>query len=249
MTYAPSANGAITPRSRSRSPPPPTARLTTGRLPAAATPTVTFGTIYSPDAGTFSESYASRNAGVGLTLTPTGSISDGNNGANYKVTYAPSTNGAITPEPITVTAAANSKTYDGTASAAATPTVTFGTIYSPDAGTFSESYASRNAGSGLTLTPTGSISDGNNGANYKVTYAPSTNGAITPEPITVTAAANSKTYDGTTSAAATPTVTFGTIYSPDAGTFSESYASRNAGSGLTLDADGFDQRRKQRREL
>jgi hypothetical protein len=110
------------------------------------------------------------------------------------VTFVGNTNGVITPEPITVTAAANSKTYDGTTSAAATPTVTLGTIYSPDAGTFSESYASRNAGSGLTLMPTGSISDGNNGANYQVTYVASANGIIfapstpvvAPSPVTPT---------------------------------------------------------------
>ena len=52
--------------------------------------------------------------GTGKTLTPAGVVSDGNGGANYNYTYAPVATGEINPANLTVTAAANTKTYDGT---------------------------------------------------------------------------------------------------------------------------------------
>ena len=53
------------------------------------------------------------------------------------------------------------------------------------------------------------VSDGNSGANYNYTYATVATGVINQTNLTVTAAANTKTYDGTTSATATPTITAG----------------------------------------
>src|SRR5439155_17225850 len=96
-----------------------------------------------------------------LTLTPSGSVSDGNAGANYTVTFVTNTTGVITARAITVTAATNTKVYDGTTSAAATPTITSGSLATGDTANFTETYGSKNVGTGLTLTATGSVSDGN----------------------------------------------------------------------------------------
>jgi filamentous hemagglutinin family protein len=145
----------------------------------------------------------------------------------YALAFANSGILTVTPAPITITASANSKVYDGTTSAAAAPTVTWGALY--DAAVLSEAYASKHAGTGLTLVPTASIT---NAGNYAVTLVNSDAGVITPAPVTITASANAKTYDGTTSASATPTVTSGTLY--DAAVLSETYASKHAGTGLTL---------------
>src|SRR5207302_108984 len=105
--------------------------------------------------------------------------------------------------------------YDGTTTAAAVPTITSGSLGAGDTATFSETYDTKNVGSGKTLTPTGTITDGNSGNNYAVTFAPANNGTITVRSITVTAAANSKGYDGTTSAAAIPTITSGSLATGD----------------------------------
>ena len=79
-------------------------------------------------------------------------------------------------------------------------------------------------GTGKTLTPAGVVSDGNSGANYSYTYATVTTGVINQTNLTVTAAANTKTYDGTTSATATPTITAGSIQTGDtAPTWTETY--------------------------
>src|SRR5207248_540069 len=147
-------------------------------------------------------------------------------------TYVNDTTGVITKRPITVTAAANTKTYDGDATAAATPTITSGgPLVAGDTPNFSETYDNRNVGTAKTLTPSGSVNDGNSGNNYNVTFVATTNGVITKRPITVTAATNTKTYDGNTSAAATPTITSGgPLVGGDTAGFSETYANRDAGT-------------------
>ena len=171
-----------------------------GTTSAAAAPTIA-GTVVSGDTANFTESYDTKNAGTGKTLTPAGTVNDGNGGHNYAVTFVADTSGAITAQAITVTAATNTKGYDGTTSAAATPTI-MGTVVSGDTPNFIENYDSKNAGTGKTLTATGTVNDGNGGNNYAVTFVADASGAITARAITVTAATNTKGYDGTTSAGA-----------------------------------------------
>ena len=208
-----------------------------GTTGAAATPVVTSGALVGGDTfTTFTESYASRNAGTGLTLAPTVVINDGNSGSNYAVTTLDNVTGVINKAPLTVTAAADTKAYDGTTSAAATPTLTSGSLFGGDSfATLAEAYLSKNAGTGLTLAPSVVINDGNGGNNYALTTVNSVSGVINPLAITVTAAQNTKTYDGTTGAAAAPTVTSGVLVGGDTfSTLTETYASRNAGTAITL---------------
>ena len=120
--------------------------------------------------------------GDGKTLTPGGSVNDGNGGANYTVSFVVNTTGQITVRAITVTAAANTKTYDGTTTAAATPTVTGGSLATGDTAAFTETYDTNAVGTGKTLTAAGSVNDGNGGANYAVTKIASTTGVITNAP-------------------------------------------------------------------
>ncbi len=108
---------------------------------SSGTPTITVGTIKTGDsAPTWTHSFNSRNASTagGATLTPSGLVSDGNSGNNYSFTFATAA-GTINKTPLTVTAATNSKMYDGTTSAAATPTITLGAIQTGDAANFTES--------------------------------------------------------------------------------------------------------------
>jgi filamentous hemagglutinin family protein len=294
-----------------------------GTTSAAATPTVTSGTAFAGDSGSFSESYATQHTGNGLTLTPAGSVADGNGGANYAVTFTPVTTGVINALPVVL---AGTRTYDATttanfsilsvANAVAGDTVNVasgsGTLAAKDVGsqpiaafgtlalgnntfgdyTLNGASGSVNitalgvvavtisgmkiydgttdapatdlmitdvvSGDMVSLTGTGVLSSKNVGvrsltstggtltglgltgadaANYTLSGG-SGSVTITPAALTVTAAANSKTYDGTATAAATPTVTLGTIFAGDTGSFTESYASGNAGTGLTLTPSG-----------
>ncbi len=205
-----------------------------GSTSAAATPTITGGSLVGGDTPAFTETYDNKNVGTGKTLTPVGSVNDGNGGANYTVTTVTSTAGVINQATLTITAAANTKTYDSTTSAATAPTVV-GLVGSDTVTGLSETYDNKNAGTGKTLTVAAgyAVSDGNSGANYAVTTATSTAGVINQAPLTITAAANTKTYDGTTSAAATPTVS-GLQGSDTVTGLSETYDTSAVGTGKTL---------------
>ena len=52
--------------------------------------------------------------------------------------------------------------------------------------------------------------------------------------ISITASSNTRTYDGTTDAAALPTLTSGTLATGDEGTYSETYDNKNQGTGKTM---------------
>ena len=84
-----------------------------------------------------------------------------------------------------MTAATNTKVYDGTTTAAAVPTITSGSLGSGDTAAFTETYDNKNVGADKTLTPAGAVNDGNGGNNYSVTFAPDDTGAITARTITL----------------------------------------------------------------
>ena len=113
-------------------------------------------------------------------------------GATYTDGAGVHTGGTLTinQRPITVTGAANSKTYDSTTSASSLPTRTVtipnsvnllpsaSPLGAGDSPNFSEAYTDKNAGTGKTLMPSGSVNDGNGGNNYTVTFVNSQNGVI-----------------------------------------------------------------------
>ena len=149
----------------------------------------------------YTAGFDTRNVGTGKAVSVSGISISGGASANYTLANTTATTTAnITTRAITVTAAANSKTYDRTLDAAATPTITSGSLGTGDTANFTETYDTKNVGTGKTLTPAGSVSDGNLGNNYVVTFLNTTNGTITARALTVTATGVNKVYDGTTAA-------------------------------------------------
>ena len=73
----------------------------------------------------------------------------------------------ITARAITVTATSDTKTYDATTSSGAIPTITTGTLAGTDSASFTQTFDTAAAGTGKTLTPAGSVIDGNAGANTR----------------------------------------------------------------------------------
>ena len=134
--------------------------------------------------------------GLTVSFTYNGSASAPVNAGSYTVVgtindpnYQGSATGTmvIDPAPLTITAAANTKIYDGTTSATAIPTVTglqgFDTVVN-----LAETYDTENVGAGKTLTVSScTVNDGNSGANYSVTTVASSAGVINPASLTVTA--------------------------------------------------------------
>ena len=172
-----------------------------GTSSAAGSAVVTTGTLFGSDSlsgGSFA--FTDINAGTGKTVTASGvTVSDGNNGDNYDVTYADNTSSTIDKASITVSTSDVSKTYDGSLSAIGSVVLTGGTLFNSDrlsGGTFA--FTDANAGTNKTVTTSGvTVSDGNNGGNYAVTYVDNTSSTIDKASITVTANGGSSTYGDT----------------------------------------------------
>jgi len=205
-----------------------------GTTHAPAAPTITAGSLAAGDSATLTESFTDKLPGSSKQLMPTSSINDLNGGNNYTVTLTAAESGIIVPRAITVTAVADSKVYDGTTSSAGVPVITSGSLLSGDTGSFAQAFAGQNAASGMSLIPTGSVNDGNGGSNYIITFVNANVGTISARPISVTAMADTKIYDCSTSSAAVPSITSGTLVTGDVASFTQSFADKSVGAGKTM---------------
>ena len=141
-----------------------------------------------------------------LTLTTTPAIFAGSFSFTVTANATNSVNQtgtlSVNKRPITVTAASNIKTYDGNTSAAGVPTITSGSLATGDTATFTETYNIKSAGTGKTLTPAGTVNDGDSGNNYAYTFVTNTTGVIDQAALTITATGVNKVYDATAAATA-----------------------------------------------
>ncbi len=158
-------------------------------------------------------SVASANAGAAQAVSLDSLALTNGTGlaSNYTLTGGTYT-GTISKANITVSTTDVTKTYDGTTSALGIATVTSGTLFnnasnggtldSLSGGTYA--YTDKNAGTANKTVTVGAVtvSDGNSGGNYQVTYADNTSSTINKADITdVTGiTAGNKTYDGNTAA-------------------------------------------------
>ena len=114
-----------------------------------------------------------------------------------------------------------------------------GTTYDAVGTAATQSFDNRNVGTGKTLTASGLVmADGNGGANYAINYVNNTAGVITPASLTVTAQADTRVYNGTTSSSAAPVLS-GTTYDAVGTAATQTFDNRNAGVGKTLTASGL----------
>ena len=138
---------------------------------------------------TASGSYADKNVGTDKAVSYNSFTLSGADKGNYNLTTTSYTGkGSINAAPVTFKADDYSKEYDGTTAApGATYQKTAGEIYGTDSysgGTLT--FDTPDPGEGKTLNLSNvTISDGNSGKNYAVTYQPSKNSkitSVTPEP-------------------------------------------------------------------
>jgi YDG domain/MBG domain (YGX type) len=160
-----------------------------GGISSTAMPTITTGTLVGGDTARWTETYDNKNVGTTHVMTPAGSVSDGNLGNNYAVTFVSIATGVITPKPIIGSITANNKVYDGTTTATiATRTLTgavAGDAVSLVGGT--ATFADKNVGNGKTVTAAGLSLWGADAVNYTVNSTAMTTANITPAPLTITA--------------------------------------------------------------
>ncbi len=141
--------------------------------------------VSGPSAGTFD----TRHVGVGKTVTLNpGAISvtalDGSAPVyGYTVSAGAITGaiGQITPASLTVSTSAVNKAYDGTTGALETAIATSGSLYGSDVlvgGTFG--FQDKNVGNNKTVVVAAvSVSDGNSGNNYSLSFVDNTTSSIT----------------------------------------------------------------------
>ena len=197
---------------------------------------VVSGLAGSDSVSALTQGFDSANAGA-RTLAVTGyAVNDGNGGQNYVVT-ARTAAGTITPAPLVIGAASESKVYDASNRSSATPGLVSGLQGSDSVGSLAQAFDSRNAGS-RTLAVIGYVvSDGNGGRNYAVTTQTAP-GSIAQAPLTLGAVADAKVYDGSASSIATPVVTSGLLGADSVGALTQAFDSKNAGA-RTLDVNGY----------
>ncbi len=204
---------------------------------AAAFPTI--GGLQSGDTVTgLTETYDNKHVGTGKTLSvATYTVNDGNGGNNYIVATVPNNTGAINQKSITVTAVNDTKIYDGNTTSTGTPSIS-PALAGTDTSGFSQSYSTKHFGVGnKTLIPTGVVNDGNGGNNYTVTFVNFAAGTINKKPITVTAVAWTKVFDGNTSSGGIPTIA-PALVGGDTANFIQTYDTPFVGTGKTLTPSG-----------
>ncbi len=204
---------------------------------AAAIPTVS-GLLNGDSITGLAEVYSSAAAGSSKVLSVSAfTIQDGNGGNNYAVIFVANSAGVVSKAPLTITATQGSKTYDATLSSTIVPTVSG--LLGSDTVAAAEAFGNPNVGSGKLLSISAyTITDGNNGNNYTVATATNPTGVILKAPLTITAVANTKAFDNTVTASATPTVS-GLKGSDTVTGLAEVYADPTLGTGKTLSVSAY----------
>jgi hypothetical protein len=189
-------------------------------------------------------SFADKHVGTAKPVNVTGISISGAGASNYTLANTTaSTTASITAKPITVTAVPDTKLYDGTTTSTGIPKVSSAAV-AGDKTNFIQTFDSRVVGGRRKLTPSGSVTDGNAGKNYAVTFVAITvpgGGVITARTVIGGITAASKTYDRTTSATIAGRTLTGAL-SSDAVTLSGgtgTFGDPNAGSGKTVTATGL----------
>ena len=210
-----------------------------GTTSSGAAPSVTNGSIAVGDTPGFTQAFDTKNVGTGKTLKASGSVNDGNAGNDYLVTFVDDHTGEIKPKELIGSITADDKTYDGTTAATIASRSLSGVISGDEVSYVggTATFDNRNAGTGKTVTATGLGLAGGDAGNYTVNTSATATAAIKRLGIVVTAVADTKTYDGTTASAGTPTISIALAVG-DTPSFTQTFDTKNVGDAKTLTPAG-----------
>ena len=186
--------------------------------------------------------FDNRNVGTDKIVNLAGATLSGTDAGNYDLTSVSTAFADITAKPITGSFTADDKTYDGDTSATVTDRSLNGTVSGDDVSLTggTATFDNRNVGQHKTVTLSGATLSGADAGNYDLTSVSSALADITAKPITGSFTAESKTYDGDTSATVTSRSLSGTIagdaVSLTGGT--ATFADRNVGTDKTVTLTG-----------
>ncbi len=175
--------------------------------------------------GLLSANFDTKHVGTNKTITANGisissaTTSDGKQVYGYQLdnTSISNNSGSVTQATLNLNAVTDTKVYDGTTASTAV-VATPGLASGDSIADLTQSFGSKNVlgvnGSTLAIDAGYTVNDGNGGGNYAITENTAT-GTIVQRAITVSTTDVTKTYDGTTSAAGTATVTVGNLVGGD----------------------------------
>jgi hypothetical protein len=203
--------------------------------------------------------FTNKNAGYGSKQlgVSAATVSDGNSGQNYSLSYASNNSSTITPKALTITGiTAADKVYDGLATATVSTTGVTNSVLQDNGlvagdnvtvsatGNFrnaGNTANDKNAGTAKTVALSSTYSGADIG-NYAITGQTTTTASISARPLTVTGlSASDKSYDGSNTATLTGTATISPL-SGDVVVLQNGqaqFASNAEGSNLAVTASGF----------
>jgi hypothetical protein len=158
---------------------------------------------FSPDVVTVSGkavgTFADKNVAQAKVVSVSGLSLSGKDAGNYNLMPLTNLTAAVTPAPLQISASSDRKIYDGTSNSGLIPTITGGGLWGDDRLTgLAQVFESKNAlGTGqskLTVSAY-SLSDGNNGSNYALSFLPAA-GTINRANVTPSFMVKNKLYDG-----------------------------------------------------
>src|SRR2546428_164273 len=145
-------------------------------------------------------SFANKTVGTGKPVSVSGISISGTDAGNYTFNTTASTTADITARPLTVSATGVNKLYDGTTTATVTLSENrvAGDVFT--ASYTAASFANKTVGTGKPVSVSGISISGTDAGNYTFNTTASTTADITARPLTASATAANRLYDGTTAA-------------------------------------------------
>ena len=215
--------------------------------------TATLTGVIPPDAvtagGTPTGTFSTYNAGTNKPVTVTGYTLSGSSSGNYILTQPMGLTADITPKALSITGiTVNNKEYDRSTAATLSGSATLAGVISPDAVTLGGSptatFASYNAGNGISVSVTGYTITGSSSGNYTLTQPTGLTANITVKLLTITGlTADDKEYDRSTAATLSGSATLVGVISPDVVTLGGSpvatFSNYNAGTNKTVSVSGY----------
>jgi hypothetical protein len=153
--------------------------------------------------GTAAGALGDKNVGIDKAVTVSGVTIAGNDAGNYNLLPLTNLKAAITPATLQISASSDSKFYDGSTQSSLAPKITQGSLWGDDRLTgLAQTYESKNAlgaGQSKLIVSAYTLSDGNNGGNYVLSFLPGL-GTINRASVTPSFTVKSKQYDGNVAA-------------------------------------------------
>jgi hypothetical protein len=145
--------------------------------------------------------FSSKTVGTGKAVSTSGITLSGTDSGNYTPNTTASTTANITARPLAVTITASNKVYNGNTSVSVTylDDRVSGDLFTVSG---SASFDNKNIGTSKTVTASSITISGTDAANYTQNTSTTTTADITVRTLNVTAVADTKVYDATTSATA-----------------------------------------------